>query len=164
MSFLGEGPVNYTAPVWPQLYGDDELYFVEGAPLRRCSPCFSYRYSLFVSHLDIWIFTTLWTVMFVVAIHAVAGVWIAISFRRNKWAPCAVLFYLALGFVVGFVLGSCVGTHCRLFGSPRFLSNCRNRRRGPGSAVPVSGDSNESAHPALLGRAFGPFGCRHIIE
>ena len=53
MSFLGEGPVNYTAPVWPQLYGDDELYFVEGTPLRPLlalfliqilSFCFTFRY------------------------------------------------------------------------------------------------------------------------
>jgi hypothetical protein len=63
------------------------------------------------STLDIWRFTTYWTLIFIVSIYTMAGLWAFIVFsrRRYKWAVLLPVFFFVTGAFIAFLSGSLVG-------------------------------------------------------
>lgn len=68
-------------------------------------------FSLSCFHLDIWQFTTYWTLIFIVSIYTMAGFWAFIVFsrRRYKWAILLPVFFFVTGAFIAFLSGSLVG-------------------------------------------------------
>ncbi|OAQ26072.1 hypothetical protein K457DRAFT_1778583 [Linnemannia elongata AG-77] len=58
-----------------------------------------------------WPFTTYWTLIFIVSIYTMAGLWAFIVFsrRRYKWAILLPVFFFVTGAFIAFLSGSLVG-------------------------------------------------------
>ncbi|KAG0259272.1 hypothetical protein DFQ27_004179 [Actinomortierella ambigua] len=90
-------PTDYVTPSWPS------LYWPVTDPLGH---------GIFMYYpRDIWLFTTYWTLLFIMSIYTVAGIWAAIVFarRRYKWALILPLVFMVIGAGIAFVSGSLVG-------------------------------------------------------
>lgn len=63
------------------------------------------------SKLDIWRFTTYWTLIFICSIYTMAGLWACLVFGRRhyKWAILLPLLFFFTGAFIGFLSGSLVG-------------------------------------------------------
>jgi len=61
--------------------------------------------------IDIWRFTTYWTLIFIVSIYTLAGCWACLVFGRRhyKWAILLPLLFFITGAFIAFISGSLVG-------------------------------------------------------
>lgn len=68
--------------------------------------------------VDIWRFTTYWTLIFIVSIYTMAGIWACLVFSRRhyKWAIFLPVLFFLTGAFIAFLSGSLVGKNWILQG------------------------------------------------
>ncbi|KAG0290787.1 hypothetical protein BGZ98_003294 [Dissophora globulifera] len=90
-------PSDYTTPPWPSLYW----------PITD-----PIGHGIFMYYpKDIWLFTTYWTLIFIVSIYTLAGLWACLVFSRKhyKWAILLPILFMVTGAFIAFISGSLVG-------------------------------------------------------
>ncbi|KAF9947237.1 hypothetical protein BGZ72_010753 [Mortierella alpina] len=90
-------PSEYTTPSWPS------LYWPVTDPIGHGEFVFYPK--------DIWRFTTFWTLIFIVTIYTMAGLWACLVFGRKhyKWAILLPILFMITGAFIAFLSGSLVG-------------------------------------------------------
>ena len=106
---------------WPGLDDPDApLLQIAGAPPYSSTSSLSllphslFQLSSFIPQhlqpLDIWLFVTLYTIVFCEFVYLAAGLWFAIVFfPRSRYSFLAIPVFLVIGLFSGFVMGSPAG-------------------------------------------------------
>ncbi|CAG8645785.1 13479_t:CDS:2, partial [Dentiscutata heterogama] len=80
---------------WPSLYWpfDNGTYLYQASGNKK-----------FVNVIvDIWMFTTIWTLIFFTSIYGLAGLWTWVVFRKYRWSFLFPIGFIIIALLTGFI-------------------------------------------------------------